>query len=133
MVGVDEQARYGYPHEVTPVVDNKVSWGLAGGSATILVFVAGLFIKVQVDLSAVNQRESDDIERIDELIVSSKERIDQDRSDRISIELEYSKRVDQIATFISQRIDQINDRLGEVQRQTSAIEGKLGENVPNKR
>ena len=115
------------------MVDNKVSWGLAGGSATILVFVAGLFIKVQVDLSAVNQRESDDIERIDELIVSSKERIDQDRSDRISIELEYSKRVDQIATFISQRIDQINDRLGEVQRQTSAIEGKLGENVPNKR
>ena len=110
---------------------SKLNWSVAGGSATILVFVAGLFIKSQVDISAVNQRESDDILRLDMLIDAAKERITQDRSDRMAVELEFSKRIDSIATFISQRIDQLNSRVEELQRQTSAIEGKLGDSTPS--
>lgn len=99
---------------------------IAGGAAaTILVFVAGLFVKGQSDLSSMDQREKDHSITDEREIDSLRSALSQGHSERMVNEGELGKRIDSVTLFISQRIDQMNERIIELQRQVSAMEGKL--------
>lgn len=99
---------------------------IAGGAvATVLVFVAGLFIKGQVDMSAMDQREKDHAINDERELDGLRTTFSQDRLERMATDSELGKRVDAVTLFISQRIDQMNERITELQRQVSTMEGKL--------
>ena len=100
---------------------------VGGAAATVLVFVAGLFIKGQVDVSAIDQREKDHAAEDSRDIDSLRTVFNQGRAERMSTDAELSKRIDAVTLFISQRMDQMNERIIELQRQVSAMEGRLNQ------
>ena len=104
---------------------------LAGGVVTVVVFLAGLFLKEQTDISAINQRESDHAQSIGEQIVLIRSEIRDISDERARADDAIGKRLDTLGDTLSQRIDIVNQRLNEIQRQTSAIEGRLGDALPN--
>ncbi len=104
---------------------------LAGGTVTVFLFLAGLFIKEQTDISSINQRESDHAEAINAQVALIRIDLQNLVGTRERIDDAVSRRMNDNVDSLSKRIDIVNDRLTEIQRQTSAIEGKIGDSMPN--
>ena len=68
-----------------------------------------------------------------ETIASLKDTFDRGRMERQDADVNLGKRIDELSLTDTRRIDDINLRFTEIQRQVSAIEAKLGESTPTKR
>ena len=115
---------------------------LVGGAATFMVFFLSLFIKEQQDVTAVQERERNHSETDEKQFVLMQAQIDRriegveksfmtGRSERMNTDTSLGARIDTLRDNLNSRIDDIQVRLAEIQRQVAAIEGKLGESIPN--
>lgn len=67
-----------------------------------------------------------------ETITALKETFDHGRTERQEADVNLGKRIDELTLTDTRRIDDINLRFTEIQRQVSAVEARLGESAPDK-
>jgi hypothetical protein len=109
-----------------------VRWALGAGFA-VLVALGGWTLKTSFDNSVqLGQLNLMQLEA-DRRLTLFVEQLAQSRTERISTDTALGARIDTLSGNVNQRIDDLNLRLAEIQRQTAAIEGKLGESLPDER
>ena len=97
----------------------QISWvALGGASVTLFLFIVGVAFKLNSDISTVTSSERLHYEAVDGRLKELRDTFSQGRTERMNVD-----------SGLASRIDDLNRVLGDLQRQLSQLEGKLGENL----
>ena len=106
----------------------------SGAVAALIIFIGGVFLKDQDDISSLKQAEKDHFEEGARLFALMQAEIDH-RIEAVddTVRLGHTERLandEKLGARLDTLSDSLNQRINEVQRQLSAIEGKLGDSQP---